>query len=86
VANYKRLSPHEEELLRRVVSKHRPDLPPLLALVGVEPLTAEQREELRDPVATELLEQGVDDEGGVNAPGMELESLIDRLWELSDRS
>jgi hypothetical protein len=58
----------------------------MLDLIGVQPLTAEQRERLRDPVATELVDEGFDEDGNINSLGVELENLIDRLWVLSDRT
>jgi len=57
------LNPREEKLLREVVSKHPPDLLPLLERVGIKPLSAAQRESLRDPVATELVDEGFDEWG-----------------------
>ena len=53
-------------------------------LIGEQPLTAEQRERLRDPVATELVDEGFDEDGTINSLGAGLENLIDRLWVLSD--
>ena len=80
------LNAKEEHLLREVILKHRPQLLPLLDLIGVQPLTAEQRERLRDPVATELVDQGFYGDGTINSLGADLENLIDRLWVLSDRT
>jgi hypothetical protein len=83
---YAPLNAKEEQLLREVVLKHRPELLLLLDLIGVQPLTKEQRERLRDPVATELVDEGFDENGSINSLGADLENLIDRLWVLSDRT
>ena len=86
MTDHDRLNPKEEQLLREVILKHRPELLRILDLIGVQPLTAEQRERLRDPVATELVDEGFDEDGNINSLGVELENLIDRLWVLSDRT
>jgi hypothetical protein len=86
MTDHDRLNPKEEQLLREVILKHRPELLRILDLIGVQPLTAEQRERLRDPVATELVDEGFDEDGNINSLGGELENLIDRLWVLSDRT
>jgi hypothetical protein len=83
---YAPLNAKEEQLLREVVLKHRPELLLLLDLIDVQPLTKEQRERLRDPVATELVDEGFDENGSINSLGADLENLIDRLWVLSDRT
>ena len=86
MTEHDRLNAKEEQLLREVILKHRPELLRMLDLIGVQPLTAEQRERLRDPVATELVDEGFDEDGNINSLGVELENLIDRLWVLSDRT
>jgi hypothetical protein len=86
MTEYDRLNAKEEQLLREVILKHRPELLPLLDLIGVRQLTAEQRERLREPVATELVDEGFDEDGTINSLGADLEKLIDRLWVLSDRA
>jgi hypothetical protein len=86
MTEYDRLNAKEEQLLREVILKHRPELLPLLDLIGVRQLTAEQRERLREPVATELVDEGFDEDGTINSLGADLEKVIDRLWVLSDRA
>jgi hypothetical protein len=86
IMKHHRLKPNEEQLLREVVLKHRPGLLPLLDLIGARPLTADQRESLREPVATELVDEGFDEGGSINPRGADLENQIDRLWLLSDRT
>ncbi len=83
---YVRLNAKEEQLLREAILKHGPELLPLLDLIGVQPLSAELRERLRDPVATAPVDEGFDEDGTINSLGVDLEDLIDRLWVLSDRT
>ena len=75
----KGLDHDERTLLRAVVSKHRPTLLPLLDRVGFVPLTDDQREDLREAIACELVETGMKANAEPNATGLLLERLIDRL-------
>jgi hypothetical protein len=75
----KGLDHDERNLLRAVVSKHRPALLPLLDRVGLVPLTDDEREDLRGAVACELVETGITANAEPNEMGLLLERLIDLL-------
>jgi hypothetical protein len=69
------------ELLVELVGKHRPELLPLVKLIGLKPLSMEQREDLRSVVATELTESGLDINDEPTKRGLLLEELIDWLGD-----
>ncbi|GEM_PF-2466326 len=72
---------HELNILFQIVSKHQPKLLPLLDRLGVIPLKSEEREILRNILAMELSEQGLDENYEPNQWGLTVESLIDKLGE-----
>lgn len=76
------LKSDEEDLLRKVLWKHRANLMVLVDALGSIPLSNEQREELREAIADELLETGLDKNDEPNEKGLLLEKLIDRLGHL----
>lgn len=78
----KALSTQETELLRDILSSRRPSLLPLLAFLGLVPLTDKQREEIRGAVAEELIETGLTEEDEPNEKGLLLDDLIGRIGEL----
>lgn len=67
-------------LLREVLSKHRPDLLPILKLVGSNELPINRRGKLCDIVAGELYSTGLEADYEPNARGRALEDLIDKIW------
>lgn len=75
----KQLSANLKKLLGEVILKHKPVLLHLLESIGHKPLTIEQREELREIIATELCESGLDANDQPNERGLLLEELIDCL-------
>lgn len=77
-----RLRPLERQLLSDVVSKWRPELLPLLDVIGHVKLTLEQQEELRQVVAMELVDTGLSQDDEPNPRGLLLENLIDRLGHI----
>lgn len=79
-----KLSPQEKEILYKIIIIHKPHLLPLLDLPSNVLLTAEQREELREAVAEELLLCELDENDQPTPRGLLLEELIDRLWYLSE--
>jgi hypothetical protein len=78
------LSDYEMKLLKGVVLKHRIDLLPVTALIGEQPLTTEQLEDFREAIAAEMCETGFTEKDEPNSRGIELETLIDKLWFLSE--
>jgi hypothetical protein len=75
------LSANMTALLRNVVERHGPDLVPLIDILGVRPLSKDDREALRGAVASELtITSGALDSAYEPTPfGLELEALIDAL-------
>jgi len=75
------LSANMTALLRNVVERHGPDLVPLIDILGVRPLSKDDREALRGAVASELtITSGALDGAYEPTPfGLELEALIDAL-------
>ncbi len=69
-------------LLFEVVGKHRPDLLPRLASIPELSLSIEEREQLRNAIADELLDSGLDESHEHNARGRLLEDLIDWVGHL----
>lgn len=76
------LKSDEKDLLREVLWKHRPNLMILVDDLGNIPLFNAQREELREALADELVETGLDKNDEPNERGLLLEKLIDRLGHL----
>ncbi len=77
-----RISVDQITLLADIVSKHRPDLFPLLGKIGLNPLSGEEREELRGAIADELCEAGLDADDEPTRYGYQLEDLITILGHL----
>jgi len=67
--------------LRKVTAQRRPDLLPLLQSIetGQRRLRQEDREELREVVAAELVETGLDASDNPTQRGLMLERVIDWL-------
>ena len=74
-----RLTPDETQLLRQVISKHRPELLHLLGLLGTVTLTDDQREGLRAALLDELCETGLSQDDVPNPRGLLLDDLIGAL-------
>lgn len=72
----------EMRLLREVVAKHQPSLVRVLDQVGVTPLSDDQREALREALAHELTETGLEKNDEPNERGRMLDDLIGRLGRL----
>jgi hypothetical protein len=75
------LSANMTALLRNVVERHSPDLVTLIDILGVRPLTKDDREALRGAVASELTitSGALDSESEPTPFGLQLEELIDAL-------
>lgn len=71
-----------KKLLHEIILKHNSSLLPLIDILGVKALTMEQREELREIVAAELCETGLNKNDEPTLRGTELEKLIDDLGHL----
>ena len=74
-----RLSQEQEKLLAEVVSKRNPQLTSLVEEVNDIELTDSQRDELREAVADEFIETGLEENDEPNKRGLLLEDLIGRL-------
>lgn len=73
------LRPRDGQLLHEIISKQQPELLLLLDLLGNTPLTEEQREGLREALAAELCDTGLDENDEPNSRGLHIENLIDQL-------
>ena len=71
----------ESLLLREVIWRRAPRLAVLVNRLGEIPLTDDQREELREALADELLGSGLGPDGEPTSRGRELDRLISRLAE-----
>ncbi len=76
------LRPEDLVLLRATIQKQQPELLPLLDLLGVQPLTEDQREALREALADEFVETGLMDDSEPNARGRHLDDIIGTLRRL----
>lgn len=76
------LMPREKDVLLEALSKHRPILLTLINHIGIIPLSSEQRENIREALADELVETGLDENDEPNSKGLLLEHIIDRLGHL----
>lgn len=66
-----------QDLLEQIVARRRPELLRLLSLLGKVKLSEDQREALREVVASEFTEVGLSDQDEPNSYGRVLEELID---------
>lgn len=64
-------------LLREVMAKYRPEMASRFSMSGELSLDAEQREPLRNSLASELCESGLMPDDEPNERGYALEELID---------
>jgi hypothetical protein len=78
------LTASQHELLRTAVEKHAPSLLPLLDDIGRRLLTVREREELRLSLADELVETGLDEQDEHTPRGLEIEDVIDALWDVAE--
>lgn len=69
-------------LLRDAVAHQDPDLLPVVDTLGTVRLTDASRERLRTAVAAELTASGLDESGGHNARGVQLDDIIDALGHM----
>ncbi len=76
------LSIEEIGLLRKILFQRFPSLLPVLASLEQVPLTFEQREDMREAIADELVETGLGEDDEPNEKGLLLENLIDHLGYL----
>jgi hypothetical protein len=67
------------KLLAEIIQRRQPELLYVLRQLGEIPLTQEQRESLRQALAAELCETGLDESDEPSSRGREIENLIDRL-------
>jgi len=74
-----RLDSDEMILLHEIVERRRADLIAIVSKIGDQPLATEVREELRRVLADELDESGRGRDGELNAHGLYVDSLIERL-------
>ena len=66
-----------QNLLREVLAKHQPEMLPRLSPAGELSIAPEQREPLRDSMASELCETGLRPDDEPNERGYAIEELID---------
>lgn len=78
-AEAKALNLAELRSLREIVAARKPSMLPLVDRLGVVPLRIEEREELRDILADELCETGLDLNDEPNARGVLIDRIIGRL-------
>jgi hypothetical protein len=78
------LRPDEATLLREIITHRNPDQMGWLDLIGKVPLTADQREELRESLVDEFVATGLGDDFEPNERGLVIDHLIARLWHLSE--
>jgi hypothetical protein len=71
-----RLSSRQRAILRAAVLKHDPGLLPIFTELGVNPLSDALRERVRETLADELMEHGLDEDGVINAFGVEVDDII----------
>lgn len=77
------LSDDERELFSEVIAS-RPAVAPLAdQLFAGDTLSAVDADRLRSAIVDELAATGVTD-GAINERGVQLDDLIDRVWQLSD--
>lgn len=74
-----RLSAVEMDLLNAVVLARVPENKNLVEGLGERLLTDEEREEIRDIRAEEMLARGVDEHGELDQYGRQLDHIIGRL-------
>jgi hypothetical protein len=75
--NMVRIPQRLQELLREVMAKYRPEMVSRLLPTGELSLAPEQREPLRNSLASELCENGLLPNDEPNERGYALEELID---------
>ena len=71
----------EASLLRQVVRRRRTAILPLVDLLGSRRLTTEEREDLREVLADELMDFGLQPDSEPNSYGRQLDDLIGRLGD-----
>jgi hypothetical protein len=76
------LTADQVRLLAELVTQRAPILERVLARLGHEPLTDDNREALREVVAAEICDRGLDAEDEPNQYGRTLEHLIDALGHI----
>lgn len=80
--NIKRLKLEETELLREVLLKQSPSLLKLMEIIGIVPLTNEQKEQLWEAIADELVTTGLGENDEPNERGVLLDDLVGRIGSL----
>lgn len=76
-----RLKDEEFDFLSKVIWQRNPSLMPLVHSLGKTPLTQEEREQLRDVLADELVEHGLQPDDEPNEWGVKVDDLIGRLMD-----
>lgn len=76
-----RLKAEEFDLLSKVIWRRNPSLMSLVHSLGETPLTQEEREQLRDVLADELVEHGLQPDDEPNEWGVKVDDLIGRLMD-----
>jgi hypothetical protein len=79
VVHLAHLSESERLLLQEVTARRIPRAVRLAERVGVQPLTIEEREILREALAAEFADTGLAADDEPNARGLEIDRLIGRL-------
>jgi hypothetical protein len=69
----------KQRILRQIVASRQPELLPLIEAIGTTPLGEDDRELLREAVASELVDTGLTVDDEVTPHGQVLEDLIDWL-------
>jgi hypothetical protein len=80
------LKAHEVTLLKEILLKHSPALIHRIDTFATVPLTAEELEAFQDVLGDELCTSGLRPDSDPNTRGLAIESLIDRLWHLSQEA
>lgn len=69
----------KQRLVRQIAASRQPELLGLVDSIGVNRLTEDERESLRELVASELVDTGLSEDDDVTPHGLVLEGLIDWL-------
>ena len=73
------MTPQQKALIAEVVQHHNPAFCDVIDTLGTRTLTDQERESLREAIATELCATGLDATDEPNQRGVELEEVIDLL-------
>ena len=86
VSASRRLSLSDLDLLRSVIERTNPALTQLVKTLPEISLSPAEIEEIREVLAAELSQRGLDDQDEPNAYGLQMEDLIDKVGDLRRES